>query len=507
METQSVASSPATSGAPFETVLTQFPSRRILVIGDLMLDRFSYGSVGRISPEAPAAVINLDRVEEAIGGAGNVARNIASLDAHCDLLGMVGTDEAANAICRCLAALPNIDAHLIHAPERVTTVKSRFVAKLHNTHLLRADVEDSSPISPELQQKVVRAAAELMPHVDAVLLSDYSKGLLTDDTVRKIIDAARKCGKFVVVDPKGRHYERYAGADFITPNLQELGQSVGAPVDSEEHQIAAARKLLSMIKARAVLVTRSEHGVLVVPADGEATSFVATARRVIDVSGAGDTLVAGFTLALASGASIANAARLANYAAGIAVSKFGTACVTHQELADALLSRPDFHVQSKIFSGAPPLRQAMTKWQEEGLVVGFTNGCFDIIHEGHIELLAEARSHCDRLIVAINSDASVSKLKGPTRPIQSERARARVISALAFVDAVVIFDTETPLELITELKPNVLIKGADYKVDEVVGRTVVEANGGRVVLVPLVPNSSTTRIVERMRAGEKEALV
>jgi D-beta-D-heptose 7-phosphate kinase/D-beta-D-heptose 1-phosphate adenosyltransferase len=495
------------SGAPFETVLAQFRSRRILVVGDLMLDRFSYGSVGRISPEAPAAVINLDRVEEAVGGAGNVARNIASLDAHCDLLGMVGTDDAANAICRCLAALPNIEAHLIHAPERVTTVKSRFVAKLHNTHLLRADVEDSSPISAELQQKVVRAAAELMPHVDAVLLSDYSKGLLTDDTVRNIIESARKAGKFVVVDPKGRRYERYAGADFITPNLQELSQSVGAPVDTEEHQIAAARKLLNMTKGRAVLVTRSEYGVLVVPAEGEPAGFPATARRVIDVSGAGDTLVAGFTLALASGASIANAARLANYAAGIAVSKFGTACVMHQELADALLSRPDFHVQSKIFNSAPSLRQAMTRWHEEGLVVGFTNGCFDIIHEGHIELLAEARSHCDRLIVAINSDASVSRLKGPSRPIQSERARARVISALAFVDAVVVFDTETPLELITELKPNVLIKGADYKIEDVVGRSVVEANGGRVVLVPLVPNSSTTRIVEKMKVSHKKALV
>lgn len=497
----------AASGAPFETVLTEFPSRRILVVGDLMLDRFSYGNVGRISPEAPAAVINLDRVEEAVGGAGNVARNIASLDAHCDLLGMVGTDEAAKAICRCLAVLPNVEAHLIHAPDRVTTVKSRFVARLHNTHLLRADVEDSSPISSDLQQKVVRAAADLMPQVDAALLSDYSKGLLTDDAVRKIIESARKAGKFVVVDPKGRDYERYTGADFITPNLNELSQSVGAPVDTEKHQIIAARKLLNMTKGRAVLVTRSEHGVLVVPADGEAMSFPATARRVIDVSGAGDTLVAGFTLALASGASIVNAARLANYAAGIAVSKFGTASVTHQELADALLSRPDFHVQSKIFDSAPLLRQAMKKWREEGLVVGFTNGCFDIIHEGHIELLAEARSHCDRLIVAINSDASVSKLKGPTRPIQSERARARVISALAFVDAVIVFDTETPLELITELKPNVLIKGADYKVDEVVGGTVVEANGGRVVLVPLVPNSSTTRIVEKMRTTKSDALV
>jgi D-beta-D-heptose 7-phosphate kinase/D-beta-D-heptose 1-phosphate adenosyltransferase len=495
------------SGAPFETVLAQFASRRILVVGDLMLDRFSYGHVGRISPEAPAAVINLDRVEEAVGGAGNVARNIASLDAQCDLVGMVGTDEAATAICRCLGETSNIEAHLVHAPERVTTVKSRFVAKLHNTHLLRADVEDASAISPELQQKLVRIVAELMPQVDAVLLSDYSKGLLTDDCIRAIIEHARKAGKFVVVDPKGRRYERYAGADFMTPNLNELSQAVGAPVDTEEHQIAAARKLLTMTKGRAVLVTRSENGVLVVPADDEATSFIASARSVIDVSGAGDTLVAGFTLALASGASIANAARLANYAAGIAVSKFGTACVTHKELSDALLSRPDFHITSKIFDAVPDLRQAVAKWREDGLVVGFTNGCFDIIHEGHIEILSEARSHCDRLIVAINSDASVARLKGPTRPIQSERARAKVISALAFVDAVITFDTETPLDLIADIKPNVLVKGADYKVEEVVGRSIVEANGGRVVLVPLVPNSSTTRIVEKMKAGKREALV
>jgi D-beta-D-heptose 7-phosphate kinase / D-beta-D-heptose 1-phosphate adenosyltransferase len=495
------------SGAPFETVLAEFPSRRVLVVGDLMLDRFSYGSVGRISPEAPAAVINLDHVEEAVGGAGNVARNIASLDAHCDLLGMVGTDEAANALCRCLAAEPKIEAHLVHAPERVTTVKSRFVAKLHNTHLLRADVEDPSPISPALQQKVVRIAAELMPQIDAVLLSDYGKGVLTDAAIREIIEAAQAAGKFVVVDPKGRRYERYAGAHFMTPNLGELGHAVGSPVDSDEHQVVAARALMKITSSRAILVTRGEHGVLIVPAEGEATTFLATARRVIDVSGAGDTLAASFTLALASGASILNAARLANYAAGIAVSKFGTACVTHQELGDALLSRPDFHIQSKIFNAGAALRQAVAKWREDGLVVGFTNGCFDIIHEGHVELLAEARSHCDRLIVAINSDASVSRLKGPTRPIQSERARARIISALAFVDAVITFDAETPLELISALKPNVLIKGADYKVEEVVGRSIVEANGGRVVLVPLIPNSSTTRIVERMRVGDSQALV
>jgi D-beta-D-heptose 7-phosphate kinase/D-beta-D-heptose 1-phosphate adenosyltransferase len=238
---------------------------------------------------------------------------------------------------------------------------------------------------------------------------------------------------------------------------------------------------------------------------GEPVSFTATARRVIDVSGAGDTLAAGFTLALASGASIANSARLANYAAGIAVSKFGTACVTPRELEDVLLSRPDFHIRTKIFHDVSTLRQAAAKWREDGLVVGFTNGCFDIIHEGHVELLAEARSHCDRLIVALNSDASVRRLKGPTRPVQPERARVRVMAALAFVDAVITFDTETPLDLITELKPNVLVKGADYKVEEVVGRAVVEANGGRVVLAPLIPNSSTTRIVEKMRIADRQS--
>jgi D-beta-D-heptose 7-phosphate kinase/D-beta-D-heptose 1-phosphate adenosyltransferase len=492
------------AGSPFETVLAQFTSRRILVVGDLMLDRFSYGSVGRISPEAPAVVINLDRVEESIGGAGNVARNIDSLGAHCDIVGLVGTDEVAGTIRRRLGELPNATVHLIDAPERVTTLKSRFVANLHNTHLLRADVEDASPISSQLQLKLLRTVAELLPKVDALLLSDYGKGLLTDQAIRGIIDAAHKAGKIVVVDPKGRNYERYFGAHFLTPNLGELGQAVGAPVDTKEHQVAAANKLIEMTGSHGILVTRGEHGVLVVPGSGKPDSFAATARRVIDVSGAGDTLVASFTLALASGASIANAARLANYAAGIAVSKYGTACVTPQELGDVLLSRPDFHIKSKMFTNVATLRQAASKWREAGLVVGLTNGCFDIIHEGHVELLAEARSHCDRLIVALNSDSSVRGLKGPSRPVQSERARARVMAALAFVDAVILFDTETPLELITELKPNVLIKGADYKLEEVVGRSVVEANGGRIVLVPLVPNSSTTRIVEKMQIADRE---
>ena len=297
-------------------------------------------------------------MEEAVGGAGNVARNIASLEAHCDLLGMVGTDEGANAICRCLSALPNIEGHLVHAPERVTTVKSRFVAKLHNTHLLRADVEDLL-IEYNVEQKVIRIAAEMMSQIDAVLLSDYSKGLLSDAVVRNIIDTAHGAGKLVVVDRKGRRYERYAGAHFMTPNLIELGQAVGVAVDTDEHQLAAARKLLEMTNGRAVLVTRGENGVLVVPANGEATFFVASARRVIDVSGAGDTLAASFTLALASGASVVNAARLANVAAGIAVSKFGTASVTHEELSGACSRDPTFTFSQK---SSMPGRRCVRSW-------------------------------------------------------------------------------------------------------------------------------------------------
>jgi D-beta-D-heptose 7-phosphate kinase/D-beta-D-heptose 1-phosphate adenosyltransferase len=492
---------------PYEAVLGQFASKRILVVGDLMLDRFSYGDVARISPEAPAAVINLNRIEEAVGGAGNVARNIASLQSQCTLLGIVGRDEAADVIRRLLSSHAGIKPELINGAERATTVKNRFVAKLHNTHLLRADVEDASPIAANLEDKVIDLASKLIPEIDAILLSDYAKGLLTDRVIREIILSASKSGKVVVVDPKGRRYDRYRGAHYITPNMSELGLATGLPVTDDESQIAAARTLINMIKCRAVLVTRGEHGVLAIPQDGETVSFATSARRVVDVSGAGDTLAASFALALVSGASIANAARLANYAAGIVVGKPGTARVTHEELSHVLLSRPDFHTQSKIFVSRSALRYTASRWREDGLVIGFTNGCFDILHEGHVELLAEARSHCDRLIVAINSDASVKHLKGPRRPIQSESSRRKILAALSFVDAVITFEEETPIDLISDLLPNVLVKGADYKIDDVVGRSVVEANGGRVVLVPLIPDSSTTTIVEKIRVEQSPEVV
>ncbi|MGY4509112.1 D-glycero-beta-D-manno-heptose 1-phosphate adenylyltransferase [Bradyrhizobium sp. USDA 3650] len=487
---------------PFERILETFATRRILVVGDLMLDRFNYGSVGRISPEAPAAVIHLDELEETIGGAGNVARNIASLGGHCDLIAGIGHDEAAQTLSHLIGILPGVTAHFVHLNGRPTTVKGRFVARLHNTHLLRADIEDARPIATEIEDDLIERAQQLVGKNDAVLLSDYGKGLLTPRVITEIVRFAKDCGRPVVVDPKGSHYVRYRGASYITPNLSELRQAAALNLDDEESQIQAAATLSADLDCKGILVTRGDKGVLLTNGLRECHRYPATARRVIDVSGAGDTLVAAFALSLVSGGTAENSARLANIAAGIVVGKPGTANVEHQELRDALLSRPKLELDAKIFHSRLDLENRVSAWRNDGLVVGFTNGCFDILHEGHIQLLAEARSYCDRLIVALNSDASVKRLKGPSRPVQREGARTRVMAALSVVDAVVCFDEDTPLELINQVVPNVLVKGADYLADQVVGKSIVEKHGGRVILISLVENSSTTGIVKRMRTSK-----
>lgn len=487
---------------PIESIIGNFASLRVLVIGDVMLDRFVYGTVSRISPEAPAPIIRTSRVEEALGGAGNVARNITALGARCDLVGVIGTDEGGAAIRRSLAEDGSLGAYLAEAPGRITTVKVRFVAAMRNSHLLRADWEETSDVPAEIENRLIDVAATRMAHADAVILSDYGKGVLTPRLIAEIIAAARRMGKPVVVDPKGRGYGRYRHATAITPNVSELAQAVEEPVENSEGPLeAAARRVIAAIGCETVLVTRSERGVVAVGNDGTTAAFPASAQRVVDVSGAGDTLVAGFCLALAGGASVANAANLANSAAGIVVGKQGTAHVSADELRQVMLSRPKFRIHSKVLARGPSLHGALSEWRESGFVIGFTNGCFDILHQGHVELLRQARAQCDRLIVGLNSDASVRRLKGPTRPIQNEEARSTIIAALAFVDGVMLFDEDTPVDLIGAILPDVLIKGADYRIDQVVGREIVEAHGGRVVLVDLFPDSSTTRIVEKMRAN------
>jgi D-beta-D-heptose 7-phosphate kinase/D-beta-D-heptose 1-phosphate adenosyltransferase len=485
----------------FEHVIDQFPTKRLLVVGDVMLDRFVYGTVSRISPEAPAPVINTSEPDEAVGGAGNVARNLAALGATCDIVAVVGRDEVANRIYRHLAEYPGITPAFVEVAGRVTTLKTRFVAFLHNTHLLRADTEDATPINGDIEDAIFEVVQPLIARADGVILSDYGKGVLTPRVISEIIAAVRLAGKPIVVDPKGVDYSRYRGATVLTPNVAELAQAVGRPIKNEEASLAAtASSLTEVIDCQSVLVTRGERGVLVVDRDDGARSFDATAKRVVDVSGAGDTVVAGFTLALVSDAGIIGSARLANAAAGIAVAKKGTSQVTTNELKDVLLSRPHFELREKLRE-TDTLEACVAAWRRDGLTVGFTNGCFDLLHPGHVHLLCEARSYCDKLVVGLNSDASIKRLKGPTRPVQPEAARSIVLAGLAFVDAVVLFSDDTPIELIGTIKPDILVKGADYALDEVVGRDLVESYGGRVVLVELVPDSSTTLIVNRLRVG------
>jgi len=485
----------------FEHVLDLFGHKRLLVVGDIMLDRFVYGTVTRISPEAPAPVINTAPPEEVIGGAGNVARNVAALGAACDIVAVVGRDDAALCIHRHLANYPGISPALVEAPDRVTTVKTRFVAYLHNTHLLRADTEETTPVGAEIEDAILAAVEGRLAGADAVVLSDYGKGMLTPRVISGVISAAQRARKPVIVDPKGIDYSRYRGATALTPNVGELAQAVGRPVRNEPKALAAAAgSLIETIGCDTLLVTRGERGVLVAARDGSTATFDATAKRVVDVSGAGDTLVAGFALGIVSDAGLVNAARLANAAAGIVVSKKGTSQVTLNELRDVLLSRPHFELREKVHD-LGTIQDCIASWRKEGLTVGFTNGCFDLLHPGHVQLLCEARSYCDRLVVGLNSDASVKRLKGPERPIQPEAARSIVLAGLAFVDAVILFGEDTPLDLLGTIKPDVLVKGADYSIDQVVGRDLVESYGGKVVLVELVPDTSTTLIVKRLKTG------
>jgi len=483
----------------FETVLDQFRRKRVLVVGDIMLDRFVYGSVSRISPEAPAPVLETAGPVDVVGGSGNVVRNIVSLGAACEIIAVVGRDDGARSIRSHLKNIEVATDGLIEVEGRVTTVKTRFVAYLHNTHLLRADTEETTPVAQKVEDAIVAAVRSRIGAIDVVVLSDYAKGVLTPRVVAGVIAMAQRARKPVIVDPKGLDYSRYRGATALTPNVGELAQALGRPVKNDETAVkAAAKSLAKQIGCESVLVTRGERGVLIVSCDGEAASFDATAKRVVDVSGAGDTVVAGFALALASDAGIRNAARLANVAAGVAVAKKGTSQVTAKELHDLLLSRPHFELRGKI-KDMEVIEDCVATWRQDGLTVGFTNGCFDLLHPGHVQLLCQARSYCDRLVIGLNNDASVKRLKGASRPVQAEAARSIVLAGLAFVDAVVLFADDTPLELIGRIKPDVLLKGADYRIDQVVGRELVESYGGRVVLVELLPDSSTTLIIDRLK--------
>ena len=490
----------------FEEALKLVSRQTVLCVGDLMLDDFVYGEVSRISPEAPTPVLAVRHSAIEIGGAGNVARNIAALGARCIFVALIGNDDAGLVLTNALGKFDGgIVPDLVVDRARQTTRKVRFVSEHHSAHLMRADWETAEAIAPQSETALIAYAEAALPQVGAVVLSDYAKGVLTPRVIRAVIDGAQKRGLPVVVDPKNHDYSVYRGATLITPNAKELAAAVHRPLAGDTGIAEAAAELAAAIACEAVLVTRSEAGMTLHATGAPPVHIPAYPVKVRDVSGAGDTVAAVMAVLLAMKAPLEPAMRAANAAAAVVVGKRGTATVSLAELRHRILPAASLAPEDKIVFDWSVLDERLADWRRSGLRIGFTNGCFDLLHRGHVRLMAEARAACDVLVVGLNSDASTRRLKGASRPINAAESRADVLAALEAVDLVVVFEQDTPLELIKRVRPHVLVKGADYAKEEVVGHDVVEAAGGQVLLVDLVPGHSTTNIVRRVAAPAARA--
>ncbi len=498
---------------------TGFGGARVLVVGDLMLDRYLWGQVGRISPEAPVPVLHLSHETETAGGAANVARNLSGLGLQVSIAGVTGEDDHRQRLLRQLGEQGTDSSAVLADPSRPTTTKTRLIG--NHQQMLRIDDEHLAPLSAELEDQLFATLMPRLSTASVLLLSDYAKGVLFGGLCQRLINAAREQGLPVLVDPKGRDFSRYRGASLITPNRAELAQAASVDPGDLEHLGAIASRMRAELQLERLVLTLGELGLLVVEHDTQ-IRIAAVAREVFDVSGAGDTVIATLAAGLAAGLDPVDSAHLANLAAGVVVAKVGTAAISLSELRQALSDElgPDLIMgegvrldQTAVAQAAPDraldpsqklyslaeLRGQVRDWQSRGERVVFTNGCFDLLHAGHVSYLEQARRHGHHLVIGLNSDRSVRTLKGPERPLVGEQDRARVLAALAAVDAVVLFDEDTPLQLIETLRPDVLAKGADYRPDQVVGAEQVRSWGGELVLVPLLEDRSTSSIIRRMQ--------
>ncbi|MGF1714890.1 bifunctional D-glycero-beta-D-manno-heptose-7-phosphate kinase/D-glycero-beta-D-manno-heptose 1-phosphate adenylyltransferase HldE [Photobacterium chitinilyticum] len=470
--------------------LPDYDQAGVLVVGDVMLDRYWYGPTGRISPEAPVPVVKVDQIEERPGGAANVAMNIAALGGHARLVGLTGIDEPAKALTEKLSSL-DVRCDFVSLPDYPTITKLRVMSR--GQQLIRLDFEEgfhdvaADMILPRLEQA--------LPNVKAMILSDYAKGAL--EHVQAMILMARKAGVPVMVDPKGADFERYRGATLLTPNLSEFEAVVGK-VKTDEELVEKGLGLIEQFELEALLVTRSEHGMTLLQKGQEPLHMPTLAQEVYDVTGAGDTVISVLAASLSAGKSLSDACKLANAAAGVVVAKLGTSTLSTIELTDAIHGSQDsgFGVIAEA-----QLKQAVRVARARGEKVVMTNGCFDILHAGHVAYLNEAAKLGDRLIVAVNSDSSVQTLKGPGRPVNQEDRRMAVLAGLGAVDWVVPFSEETPQRLISEILPSLLVKGGDYKPEQIAGGQEVVAAGGEVRVLNFEDGCSTTEIIEAIRGG------
>ncbi|SFK27491.1 PfkB family carbohydrate kinase [Methylocapsa palsarum] len=473
----------------------RFAKCQVAVIGDLMLDCYLKGEASRVSPEAPVLIVRALSEKSVAGGAANVAANVAALGLFVRVVGLTGSDGARDMLFDRMRAHGRLDlSGVIPVLGRPTTKKLRVLGA--HQQIIRIDEENTEPFDELTEARLIEAAFAAIEPSGVVILSDYGKGALSDRVLKAVIGKCNALGKTLLVDPKRLDLSAYRGASIITPNRKELTAATALPCDTDAEAAIAARRASDVCGAD-ILLTRSEKGMSYFSGSSAPIHLATVAQDVFDVSGAGDTVIGVLAASLAADLPIGDAMKMANHAAGIVVAKVGTATVTIDELLASFASEAVDDVVNDgrrlSRSDAVALRWA---WAKEKLTVGFANGCFDLLHPGHISLIRQASDSCDRLIMALNSDASVRRLKGPSRPVQDENARAAVIGAIKGVSAVVIFDEDTPLELIKALQPDILVKGADYTEDKVVGADIVRARGGRVVLADLSPGHSTTNIIK-----------
>jgi D-beta-D-heptose 7-phosphate kinase/D-beta-D-heptose 1-phosphate adenosyltransferase len=478
-----------------QALLDSFAGVRVVCVGDVMVDRFVYGDVTRVSAEAPIPVLARTHEMVMLGASGNVARNVATLGGEVALIGLVGGDAEGHQALQLIGDERGIEGFLVTDPSRPTTLKTRFVSG--NQQLLRVDLEESRPADGDIDHRLVRTVRDVAQGAGVIVISDYGKGVVTDG----VIAACREAAAVVIVDSKARSFRRYGPVDIIKPNAAELAHATGMPTSTNDEIAAALTHALSLCEAKAILVTRAAKGISLARRGEPVRHFPGVPREVFDASGAGDTTIAALGLALAANAPIEDAIQFAMLASGVAVGKVGTATVSPDEMVEASLSAHMATAEMKVAT-TERMVDEVARWRAKGLRVGFTNGCFDILHRGHVAYLNQAKTWCEKLIIGLNSDGSVRKLKGEGRPINDLENRAMVLAGLGCVDLVVPFGEETPIELILAARPDVLIKGADYTEDQVAGSAEVKSWGGEVRLADIVEGQSTTAAIARMTERE-----
>jgi D-beta-D-heptose 7-phosphate kinase/D-beta-D-heptose 1-phosphate adenosyltransferase len=483
----------------------------VLVVGDVMLDRYVWGNAERVSQEAPVILLRADKREERLGGASSVATLLRALGARVTLAGVVGPDADGGRVRQLLDDI-GIDHECVLTDERrPSTVKERYIGRAQQRHpqqILRVDTESREALAEPVEEKLKDALESRLRKADIILVSDYDKGVCTPGLLRFVLEGARRLGRRTLVDPvRSADYRKYQGCSAMTPNRLEAGLATARTLTTGDEALAAAEQLLRQLDLEAAIVTLDKDGMALAHADGRRQLFPTRPRQVYDITGAGDMVLSVLGMALAAGADYDPAIRLANIAGGLEVEKVGVAAVTRDEILHDLRAGAEPAAGRKSWLPAAPaekivtraaLHAALERCRRAGLRIAFTNGCFDLLHAGHVQYLAEAKAQADVLVVGLNADASVRALKGPHRPLHPEQARAEVLAGLQAVDFVTVFEERTPLELIRLVRPDVLVKGADYRKDEVVGADFVESYGGRVHLAAVKPGFSTTSIAQRL---------